>query len=548
MVILQYYRIIRRWLWLIVFAVFMVSSLVYMLHISQQPYYSAHVTIAIGGYIESPNPDAQDIRTGLDLVQTYSHLVKNRNILQGVVNELELELELDELSNIINAVIVPGTSLLEVSVTDSDPIEASDIANEIARQLIIQSPTNLTVAQQQQVSLLNEQVTSLSNELESFRAQSVSLESRLLNEDLDFDERQALTEQRNFLLEQVNQSSNNIAQFTDTIASLQQRTNSVEIVESAVAPEQPIGISSLLIMGLTVALTALVTTGSIFLYEYVTDIIHSTDDAIQYLNLPLLGVITSFGNRKDDYQDRLISNLSPFSRTTQEFSTLRTNIIYSASKSKHTYIISSASPREGKSVTAMNLAMSSTLAGKRVLLLDADFRRPRIHLAFGLSNGKGLTTLLQSSPADSTNPEEISKAFLQTTSMPGLSILPSGHMPQNPSELLGFVRVRHWVEYFHQSGQFDMLIFDTAPILAVPDAAILAAGLNADVLLIVQANSTRRIEAQQAKLRFEQINVDIAGVILNQVNASEDHYYGYNYNDYYDPTEDQSTEIEEVGQ
>ena len=517
-----------------------------MLRVSQQPDYRAQVTIAVGGYIESPNPDAQDIRTGLDLAQTYSHLVKTRDVLQGVIDTLDLDVEQHELSAIIDTVIVPGTSLLQVSVTDVDPLAASDIANEIARQLIIQSPTNLTVAQQQQVTLLNEQITSLSVELENFRTQSAAIETQLADTNLSFDERQALTEQRNFLLGQINQASSNIAQFTNTIASLQQRTNSVEIVESADIPQQSIGISILLTVGLAAILTLLVTTGSIFLYEYLTDTIHSTDVAMRYLMLPMLGVITRFGGRKDAYADRLLMNLAPFSRTIQEYSTLRTNLIYSVPTTTYVYVVSSASPREGKSVTAMNLAISSAFAGQRVLLIDADLRRPRIHQAFGIENGKGLTTLLQTSPAHpDTNPNEILKDLIHSTNVSGLSILPSGFMPQNPAELLGFVRVKQWSEYFRQSGRFDMVIFDTPPVLAVPDAAILAASVNAHVLLVVQANSTRRVEAQQAKQRFEQISVDIAGVILNQVNASEDNYYGYNYNDYYTPSVTNEPDAEE---
>jgi tyrosine-protein kinase Etk/Wzc len=111
--------------------------------------------------------------------------------------------------------------------------------------------------------------------------------------------------------------------------------------------------------------------------------------------------------------------------------------------------------------------------------------------------------------------------------------MPSGFMPQNPAELLGFIAIRQWIAYFKEHNLYDMVIFDTPPILAVPDAAILAANINARVLLVLQANSTRRIEAQQAKQRFEQIKIDIDGIILNQVSSHDDSYYGYRYDDYY---------------
>ena len=185
----------------------------------------------------------------------------------------------------------------------------------------------------------------------------------------------------------------------------------------------------------------------------------------------------------------------------------------------------------------MNLAISSALAGQRVLLIDADLRRPRLHQAFGLENGKGLTTLLQTSPAHpDTKADDILKDLIRESNVEGLSILPSGYMPQNPAELLGFVAISQWVDYFKEHQLYDMVIFDTPPILAVPDAAILAANIKARVLLVIQANSTRRIEAKQAQQRFEQINIVIDGMILNQVARQGESYYGYRYDDYYSGT------------
>ena len=523
-------------MWLICLSTFLLTGIAFIIYGIQTPDYRAQVTIIVGGYIESPDPDPQDIRTGRDLVETYVYLVQSRDVLQSTIDTLDLDIDLIELQEMIDTDVIALTSLLQVGVTYDDSIIARDIANELANQLIAQSPGNLTIAQQEQIDFLNEQIDTLSNELQAYRAQSSDIETQLANNDLSIIERRNLSDQRNFLLELINESSANIAQFSTTIANLQQRSNSVEIVEHADIPTEPEGLSILLLIAIAGATGLLLSTGTVFLYEYLTDKIEDTESASSTLQLPMLGVITQFGGRKDAYADRLIINLPPLSKTMQEYSTLRTNLIYTTSANP-VYAVSSASPREGKSVTAMNLAISSALAGQGVLLIDADLRRPRLHQAFGLENGKGLTTLLQTSPAHpGTKAEEILRELIRESSVEGLSILPSGYMPQNPAELLGFVAIRQWIDYFKEHKLYDMVIFDTPPILAVPDAAILSANIEARVLLVLQANSTRRIEARQAQQRFEQINIAIDGMILNQVARQGESYYGYRYDDYYSAT------------
>lgn len=532
----QYIRIIRRWLWLIGLSTFLVTGIAFVIYGIQPPEYRAQVTIIVGGYIESPDPDPQDIRTGRDLVETYVYLVQSRDVLQNTIETLDLDIDIIDLSKMIDTGVIALTSLLQIGVTHDDSIEARDIANELANQLITESPGNLTIAQQEQIDFLNEQISSLSDELQDYREQSDDIEIQLTDNDLSTLQRRNLSDQRNFLLELINQSSANIAQFSSTIANLQQRSNSVEIIEHADIPTEPEGLSILLLIAIVSATGLLLSTATVFLYEYLTDKIEDTESASAALQLPMLGVITQFGGRKDAYAERLIVNLPALSKTTQEYSTLRTNLIYTTS-SNHVYAVSSASPREGKSVTAMNLAISSALAGQRVLLIDADLRRPRLHQAFGLENGKGLTTLLQTSPAHpDTKADDILKDLIRESNVEGLSILPSGYMPQNPAELLGFVAISQWVDYFKEHQLYDMVIFDTPPILAVPDAAILAANIKARVLLVIQANSTRRIEAKQAQQRFEQINIVIDGMILNQVARQGESYYGYRYDDYYSGT------------
>jgi polysaccharide biosynthesis transport protein len=545
---LQYVRVLRRWFWLILLAAFVGGSLSFISRITQTPMYRTQVTIAIGNYLESPNPNSQEIRTGIDLAQTYAQLARTHDVLNGVAEALQLPFGTDTLNGLIETEIIIGTSLLQISVSYSDPVLTADITNEIATQLMLRSPTNLTPDQQSQVDILQDEIEAQRLELQALRDQLVQLDSSLEAEDISDETRQLLQEQRNTLVDQINEASANIAQFTNTIATFQQRTNSVEIVESARISTSPIGTNLFSVVMLGTLLGAALAFAGVMAYEYLNDTYRTADEVMQSLNLPVLGVISRFGTKADNYGERLVVNLPSFSQASEEYRSLRTNLLYANEKKKRVFIVSSASPQEGKSITASNLAASIALSGLRVLLVDADLRRPKVHEVFGLSNNLGLTNLLTRKMDDENqqanpNPKDTSQIsavlngntwqrVIQKCSIPNLYIIPSGFTPGNPSELLGSMLMKRWMEEFRNSPQLDLIIFDSPPVLAVSDSAVLAASLDAKVLLVIQAGQTRRSVAIKAKERFTNIKVDIAGVVLNGADLRDEGYYGYSYNYY----------------
>jgi capsular exopolysaccharide synthesis family protein len=547
MELLQYFRIVRRWLWLILLAAFVGGSLSFISRATQAPIYRTQVTIAIGNFLDAPNPNYSEIRTGMDLAYTYAELVRTYDVLNGVTETLQLPFGVDALNGLISTEIIGGTSLLQISVAYTDPVLTADITNEIATQLILRSPTNLTPDQQAQVDILRDEIDVQRIELASLRDQLTGIDVSLETENVSVEARQFLLEQRNTLVDQINLASSNIAQFTNTIATFQQRTNSIEIVESARIPTAPVGSSLISAVILGVLVGAVLAFGAVLAYEYINDTLRSADEVTQALNLPVLGVISRFGKKSDDYNDRLIINLPGGSQPSEEYRTLRTNLLYTTEKKKRVFIISSASPQEGKSVTASNLAGSMALSGLRVLLIDADLRRPKVHEVFGLTNQIGLSNLLTRKVGDDkldSNPKDVTQIgaildentwqrVIQKSSIPNLYIIPSGFMPNNPSELLGSMLMKRWMEEFRNSPHLDVIIFDSPPVLAVSDSAVLAASLEAKVLLVVQAGQTRRNVAIKAKERFTHINVDIVGLVLNNADLRDEDYYGYNYSYYY---------------
>ncbi len=204
----------------------------------------------------------------------------------------------------------------------------------------------------------------------------------------------------------------------------------------------------------------------------------------------------------------LITVADPRSPISESYRTLRTNLDFaSLDQALKTLVVTSAGVGEGKSTTLANLAVVSAQAGRKVILVDADLRRPTLHQAFGLDNEAGLTTIMMDDAALASPP-------LQETNVEGLSVLTSGPLPPNPADLLGSQRMTQVISALAEWA--DQVFFDTPPVVAVTDAAVLATKVDG-VLLVVSAGKTRRENARTAVQRLEQINARLVGTVLTNV-------------------------------
>jgi len=203
----------------------------------------------------------------------------------------------------------------------------------------------------------------------------------------------------------------------------------------------------------------------------------------------------------------------------EAFRTLRTNVQFTSVDSETKKImITSAGPREGKSSTAANLAVSIAQAGKSVLVIDADMRNPTQHKLFGLSNAVGLSVSLVQ--------DQGYQAYIEETAVPGVSVLTGGPIPPNPAELVGSKRMKRLIE--EVSTQYDIVLIDTPPIIAVTDAAILAQEVDG-VILVLAAGEVNKDFAQRAKEQLEKVGAKILGAVLNKVDMKTSEYYYYYY-------------------
>ncbi|WP_102399806.1 CpsD/CapB family tyrosine-protein kinase [Haloimpatiens massiliensis] len=214
----------------------------------------------------------------------------------------------------------------------------------------------------------------------------------------------------------------------------------------------------------------------------------------------------------------LIIEKKPKSVPAEAFRTLRTNIQYASfDKEVRRLLVTSSGPKEGKSTTAANLALSISETGKSVLLLDCDLRRPSLHKKFNISNQVGITNFL----LGEVNFEQAIKIYRNK-----LFIMTAGIIPPNPSEMLSSNKLRDFLQRVSQ--QFDMVIIDSPPVMAVTDAQILST-ITDGVILVVASGETEKAMAIKAKESLKKVNANILGVVLNKFKEKNSRGYHYGY-------------------
>ena len=219
---------------------------------------------------------------------------------------------------------------------------------------------------------------------------------------------------------------------------------------------------------------------------------------------------------------KLITVAHPKSPISEQFRTIRTNINFMAiDKPIKTLAMTSANVSEGKSTVTDNVAVVWAQTGQRVLLIDADLRRPTLHTTFNKSNQEGLTTILTSG----TNSIDL-RQIVQPSGIENLDILTSGPVPPNPAELLNSQRMKTLIESV--KSVYDMVIVDVPPMLEVTDTQVLSHYLDA-IVLVVKQGQTQKLAVKRAVELLNLAHANLLGYVMNDVNTDGDAGYGYGY-------------------
>jgi succinoglycan biosynthesis transport protein ExoP len=301
----------------------------------------------------------------------------------------------------------------------------------------------------------------------------------------------------------------------------QLKANTARIVDTAEVPRRPVRPNRRadLVVGFGAAL--LFAFGLVFTLELFDTRIKSPDDITRHLHLPTLAMVPVCAPAADGKAEQpLLIDESVPQNFIEAFRSLRTSILFaSADRGAKSLLVSSTAPSEGKTFVSCNLAISLAMARQRVLLIDADMRRPKVHSRFGLDLEPGLSDVLVGNV-------QLSEA-VRTTPRTTLDVLAAGTLPPNPPELLGSPQFAELMDQAMRD--YDWVVLDSPPIRAVTDAAVIAHRATA-VIFVTGAEMTDVKSAQVALERLTSAHARVAGVVLNRVQLKR---HGYYYSQYY---------------
>ncbi|MCB8950137.1 MAG: polysaccharide biosynthesis tyrosine autokinase [Ardenticatenaceae bacterium] len=524
--------ILKRW-WVLLLVLILSLAIGYGFTQQQVPIYKATASILVGQSLRTTNVSTQDFRTSEELAQTYAALAQRQPVLQGAVEELGLNMRWQQLKGAVSAKLVPNTQLVEITVEAKSPEEARIIADEVANQLILLSPTALQNQEQEEtIAFVDERMASLQAKIEEGQSRLEELQATDVSA-LSAEEVAGIEEEINTVTGLISEWETNFTQLLNFLDS-NQSANYLAIVESAQSSSSPIRPNVQLNMAVAAAIGLALGLTLVFVLEHMDDTFKANDDLGKLIGLSPLGVLRDM--KSEGYEDTLITVKQRFSPESEAYRMLRSNVQFmSVDEPSKSFLVTSAVRGEGKSTISANLGVVMAQAGLNTILVDTDLRSPVHHEIFQLQSPKGLTDLLR-------EPELSAESYLESTQVPGLRVLTSGALPPNPSELVGSQRMKQVMAELNELA--DVVIYDSPPAGIVADAAILSGRVDGTVF-VMRVGHTRRDIIKQAIFNLRQAEANFYGAVLNRVTKKTHSYYyhGYYYKRATDEDSNQQAEL-----
>ena len=511
----QYFAIVWKWKWLVALAVIIAAVSSYLASRAATPLYQATTTLVVGRAIENPNPDFTELYSGQQLAQTYIQLVKREPVLRGALESLGLEFDWSFLAGQVSARLIPQTQLIEITVVDSDPLRAKALADAVAQQLALQAPGASSGSDSEQIAFAQAQLDDLKGKIEEAQDEIDRLQAEL---DAAISARQIQD-----LQNQINVLESKLSGWQLTYSQLLTfleggDTNALTVFDEARVPRQPFSPNTELNVLTASAIGFALAVAGAFLIEYLDDTVKSPEDVERILGKPILGFVAEMDLSEEFGKDRVYVSEKPRSVIAEAFRGLRTQLEFAdEEKPLKSILVTSPGPGEGKTTVAVNLASVLSHSGKRVILIDGDLRRPRIHRMLQIENRNGLSDYL-------SDQGKLSQIGHLWDSSQKLIAVPSGNLPPNPVELLESNKMTLLLDKLKEYS--DILVIDSPPFI-VTDPLVLSNKVDG-VLLVVQPERSNLKAAKAAYEQLERAGARVVGIVFNRIPRSRAYYYrGY---------------------
>ena len=503
-----------KW-WRLLVVVTGLAAMASIISVQFQPdLYESRTTLMIGRTILDPNPDSGQIYIAQQLASIYADMANRERVRADTMKALNIN-----WLPAYQARVVPNTQLIEISVTDSNPERAKVIADELANQVVSQSPSlnDATAGQRQefikqQLSSLEIQISDTTNKIDELQKSLVGLKSA---------SQIARTEA------EINQLADKLTTLRNSYANLLANTqegalNILSVFEPANLPTSTVGTNKILIIILASMVGFVLSAGAAYLLEYLDRSIKTTKDVERIFNYPVIGYLSVM---PDDGNNATHVLTHPNSVVTESFRLLQSNLeFFQAYNSAKTILITSPMQGNGKTTIAVNLAISLAMSGQKTVLVDSDLRRPAVHMALEIEKSPGLSDIIRSKK----KVVEATRSLKETN----IEVITAGDVPANVTEVVGSKRIAEILAGLKED--FETIVID-APPLVISDSYSLASKVDG-VILVLEQGQTREEQAKVIKEQLNRAGARVIGVVFNRITEGNAKTYGdYQYLSMYSP-------------
>lgn len=533
----DYTKVLKAHKAVIITFFFVVVLIVTVASFLMKPVYRASVTLLVD--LESPNILTTTGGVALGSTNYYAYkeyfqsqreIIKSRSIIREVFNEFKLgkskdyRKSKDPIASFLKTIKVEpirDTRLLNLNVDNKDPKLSADIANRIAEVYVARNLAYITKSEE--LNLLKNEYLKLQTKLSEYSKIYKDKHPKMIRLKQEIKQMSArIKDEKEYTSGYDFASSSSVDSVASGSVLMGLKANNITIQDRAEVPLIPFKPKKRLNILLAMMVGLFGGVGLSFFFEYLDDTIKGIED-VERIQWPFLGYISSInkGTRKVIQRD-LFVHTNPKDPIAEAYRTIRTSVLFSSTEEHNlkSIIIVSPGPQEGKTITLCNLGITMAHNQSRVLLVDADMRRSRLHTTFKKDNKLGLSNYLSG--------QAEFKDIVKKTEIENLSLVSSGPHPPNPSELLSSHKMKEFIDEAKE--KFDFILFDTAPMAVVTDAVILSRVVDGTIMVLESGKTHKRILPRINQL-LKDSRARIIGVILNRasITNSDYHYHAYYY-------------------